>query len=137
MAAMQGANIPGADSRCLQEGTSSQSAFLRVARPGDSPGNFYLDLIVSKTDFGQEPIDSLQKSFDNWTVINNSVDEDLDIEFLLYPNPIVSEFKVINLVHHIVFQPIPLDTPFTFFSSIPGFKAILCLEDPVGSGLIV
>ncbi|MFT7588479.1 MAG: putative Ntn-hydrolase superfamily protein, partial [Limisphaerales bacterium] len=34
MAAMQGANVPGADSRCLSpQNTSSRSAFIRVARP--------------------------------------------------------------------------------------------------------
>ena len=44
MAALQGANVPGADTRCLANGTSSLSAFLRVAKPNDLPGAFYLDL---------------------------------------------------------------------------------------------
>lgn len=59
MAALQGAKRPGADSRCLQEGVSSQSAFLRVANPGDQQGSISLDLVVSSTPFGEEPIDSL------------------------------------------------------------------------------
>jgi len=37
MAAMQGANVVGADTRCTAEGTSSLSAFLRVAKPTDCP----------------------------------------------------------------------------------------------------
>ena len=67
MGALQGANIPGADSRCLSEGVSSRSAFIRVARPNDPDGGFYLDLLVSQTPFGEEPIDSLQVLFDQWS----------------------------------------------------------------------
>ncbi len=67
MEALQGANVPGADSRCLNEGVSSQSAFIRVARPNDIYGSPYLDLVVDQTPFGVEPIDSLQSLFDNWT----------------------------------------------------------------------
>ena len=66
MAAMQGANVPGADTRCLNEGVSSQSAFLRVAYPGDDPNDLTLDLVVSSTPFGTEPIDVLQSEFNLW-----------------------------------------------------------------------
>ncbi|MEO1713099.1 MAG: DUF1028 domain-containing protein, partial [Bacteroidota bacterium] len=45
MGAMQGANIPGADIRCLDDGISSESSFLRVAVPEDIIGPS-LDLIV-------------------------------------------------------------------------------------------
>ena len=64
MAALQGANVAGADTRCLAEGVSSQSAFVRVARPGDTLGTLYMDLIVTETPFGMEPIDSVQELFD-------------------------------------------------------------------------
>ncbi len=37
MSALQGAKVPGADTRCLNEGTSSLSAFVRVAKPNDHP----------------------------------------------------------------------------------------------------
>ncbi|MEM6345427.1 MAG: DUF1028 domain-containing protein [Bacteroidota bacterium] len=67
MEALQGANVPGADSRCLNEGVSSRSAYLRVARPNDIYGSPYLDLVVDQTPFGEEPIDSLQSLFDAWT----------------------------------------------------------------------
>ena len=66
MAALQGANVPGADTRCLAEGVSSLSAFVRVARPEDTTGNMYMDLAVVETPFGMEPIDSLQTLFDNF-----------------------------------------------------------------------
>lgn len=78
MAAMQGANIPGADSRCLGEGVSSQSAFIRVAKPEDLGGSFYLDISVPRTLFGVEPIDSVQALFDVWKRNNaTSVDPEL------------------------------------------------------------
>lgn len=66
MAAMQGANIPGADSRCLAEGVSSLSAFLRVAKPDDADDDLWLDLQVPITPYGHEPIDSLQVLYDQW-----------------------------------------------------------------------
>ena len=66
MAAMQGANVPGADTRCLSEGVSSLSAFLRVAKPNDPEFFNSIDLLVGSTPFGVEPIDSLQTLLDNW-----------------------------------------------------------------------
>ena len=39
MSAMQGANIPGADTRCLEDSISSLSSFIRVAKPNDSSDN--------------------------------------------------------------------------------------------------
>jgi uncharacterized Ntn-hydrolase superfamily protein len=72
MAAMQGANIPGADSRCLEEGVSSQSAFLRVARPTDSALDIHLELIVDRTEEGVEPIDVLQTHYDTWLLMQGN-----------------------------------------------------------------
>lgn len=66
MAAMQGANVAGADTRCLDEGVSSRSAFLRVAYPGDNAEDLTLDLVVAITPEGVEPIDVLQAEFDAW-----------------------------------------------------------------------
>lgn len=66
MAALQGANFAGADVRCLGAGTSSISAFIRVAQTNDMPGKFFLDLNVNSTATGVEPIDSLQMLFNNW-----------------------------------------------------------------------
>lgn len=69
MACLQGAKVPGADSRCLNNGTSSLSAFVRVARPGDAAGKYWLDLNVPSLPAGMEPIDSLQRLYDVWKMI--------------------------------------------------------------------
>jgi len=74
MAALQGAKTIGADSRCASPyQSSSLSAFVRVARPTDTQGNFYLDLWMSYPQnwsgaVPQDPIDSLQLMFDQWLV---------------------------------------------------------------------
>ena len=49
MAAMQGANIIGADTRCAGFGTSSLFAFLKVAQTDDLPGNPSLLVAVKTT----------------------------------------------------------------------------------------
>ena len=89
MAALQGANVPGADSRCLDDGISSKSSYLRVARPEDTLGTLYLELNVPSVLPGVDPIDSLQSLFDEWlqTVDN----EDIYVHSTLvkvYPNPV-------------------------------------------------
>lgn len=88
MAAMQGANVPGADSRCLDNGTSAMFAFLKVAKPGDSAGTPSLRLFVSYDPLGIEPIDSLQALFDANFVCLSDVDEAASaIPFSVVPNP--------------------------------------------------
>lgn len=65
MAALQGANVVGADTRCNANGTSSLFAFLKVAQPTDPIGS--PSLLVSVRTIGGagiEPIDSLQVLFD-------------------------------------------------------------------------
>lgn len=65
MAALQGAKVPGADTRCLTSGNSSKSSFLRVATPADTLGSYSIDINVPQGPAGFEPIDSLQVLFDN------------------------------------------------------------------------
>ena len=72
MAAMQGAKIPGADTRCFDEGISTLSAFIRIAKPNDS-NDYYMDLNVNsvipyynENGLWIEPIDTLQTLYDNW-----------------------------------------------------------------------
>ncbi len=72
MAAMQGANIAGADTRCLEDNISSLSSFIRIAKPEDSSNNLYLDLRVTNTLGNAEPIDSLQVLYNNWIIDNIS-----------------------------------------------------------------
>ena len=73
MQSLQGANVPGADIRCLDEGISSLSAFLRVAKSDDNE-SLYLDINVNETSFNSfpllDPIDSLQTLFNNWYIEN-------------------------------------------------------------------
>ena len=83
MAAMQGANFPGADSRCLDEGTSSATAFLVVYEPEDSPNQPTLALNIGSQPAGVEPIDLLQEMFDENLSVENSIIKELD----LFPNP--------------------------------------------------
>jgi len=65
MAALQGANIVGADTRCANNGTSSLFAFVKVAQPNDSFGapSFVRSVRTANGD-AIEPIDSLQTLFD-------------------------------------------------------------------------
>jgi uncharacterized Ntn-hydrolase superfamily protein len=92
MAALQGAKVIGADTRCLSNGTSSLSAFIRVAKPTDPVnGPYYLDINVPHTNPGRDPIDSLQTLFDMWLVtglssFSNIVPESYSL-YQNYPNP--------------------------------------------------
>lgn len=73
MASLQGANIPGADIRCIDDSLSSLSAFIRLAQSDDVQGTFYLDINVNNVDFVGyhiDPIDSLQNLFDDWYLEN-------------------------------------------------------------------
>lgn len=93
MAAMQGAKMIGADSRCTTNGSSSLFAFLKVTLPTDTFGDPAL-LVSLKTASGAgiEPIDSLQKMFNAVkTCTNNwvSIQERPANEAIhrIYPNP--------------------------------------------------
>ncbi|HRA99450.1 MAG TPA: DUF1028 domain-containing protein [Ignavibacteria bacterium] len=91
MAALQGAKVVGADTRCASWGTSSKSAFIRVAKPSDTLGILYLNLKVLNTPFGRDPIDSLQVLYNNWTLtgITSAANEVVSGYKLFqnYPNP--------------------------------------------------
>ena len=83
MAAMQGANVAGADARCLDEGVSSRSVFLRVAYPGDDPEDLTLDIVVAITPFGVEPIDVLQEEFNAWNGTSGLTEQNGDAPLLI------------------------------------------------------
>ncbi|MCB0737345.1 MAG: DUF1028 domain-containing protein [Bacteroidetes bacterium] len=95
MSAMQGANVVGADSRCKPEGTSSLSAFLRVAKSTDAENKLTLDINIAGTDDGVEPIDVLQSKYDAWKTSNKNDCLPLTVppveppndEIGVYPNP--------------------------------------------------
>lgn len=64
MAALQGANMVGADTRCAPDGTSSLFAYVKVAQPSDAMGApSFLASVRTHDNSGIEPIDSLQTIF--------------------------------------------------------------------------
>ncbi len=76
MAALQGAKVIGADTRCAPNNSSSLSAFLRVAQPNNAADSLYLDLWMAYPQgfSGQvptDPIDSLQILYDQWKTTNS------------------------------------------------------------------
>ena len=83
MYAMQGANFPGADSRCLEDGTSSSTAFLVVYQPDDLIGQPSIELNVGSQSPGVEPINILQDMFNQSLSLSEHVYNSLS----LYPNP--------------------------------------------------
>ena len=96
MAALQGAKVVGADTRCTGYNTSSSSAFIRVAKSSDPQGGpYWLDLNVRIPNTylqNHDPIDSLQVLFNIWlsTVGLAGYSNEVPAEFNLYqnyPNP--------------------------------------------------
>ena len=72
MASLQEAKVPGADTRCLDEGISTFSAFIRVAK-FDNENDYYMDLNVNSvipyyndTGIWIDPVDTLQTLYNNW-----------------------------------------------------------------------
>lgn len=96
MAAMQGAKMIGADTRCTSEGTSSLSSFLRVAQPEDSPDNFWMELWVGATDDGVDPIDELQQMYDEFFATSIISDKEA-MSLSIYPNP--AQGTIVHLVY--------------------------------------
>ncbi len=89
MEALQGANVPGADTRCLGDGISSIGSFLRVAKPDDPVNDLYLQFNLPKVDDGVDPIDSLQVLIDQWGGCNSTgiIESKATESILVYPNP--------------------------------------------------
>ena len=104
MSALQGAKVPGADTRCLDEGISTLSSFIRVAKPENSPNEIYLDLNVNSvtSHYNQtgewiDPIDSLQTLYDGW--VQNQIDSELgDVN----SDTIIDILDVVNMVNFIM-----------------------------------
>lgn len=95
MAALQAANVTGADWRCASDGKPALSAFLIVARPGDADDDYYLQLNVPDTGPGQNPIDLLQEQFDLWAATDTtSVELPPAIRVLNRPNPFNPQTEV-------------------------------------------
>lgn len=94
MAAMQGANVVGADARCTNAGTSSTSAFLRVFKPDDAANAPFLEINVAEAPSGVEPIDSLQVLFDDWALTSTREAKENTLGIKVFPNPSSGNFNV-------------------------------------------
>jgi uncharacterized Ntn-hydrolase superfamily protein len=97
MAALQGAKVPGADTRCKSYNKSTISAFLRVAKPDDPDNDFYLDLNVNTTNNNTDPIDVLQDQYDDWLATGSKQPFSLHPEgFQIrnHPNPFVNTTSI-------------------------------------------
>ena len=104
MAAMNGAKVVGADTRCMVEGTSSLSAFLRMALPTDSYNNLFLDINVAGTAPNVEPIDVLETKYNQWknnhisycdSVSSTNISQKYFIE--VHPNPTSDIVTISNI----------------------------------------
>lgn len=91
MAALQGANFPGADSRCLNNGTSSRAAYIIVYEADDEPGSPSIRLTVPSQGAGIEPIDLLQDLYDELFSVR---DNPLYKKVTVFPNPAINELKI-------------------------------------------
>ena len=131
MACLQGANVPGADSRCLQNGTSSLSAFLRVAKPGDSDDSLSLDLNVPSLPTGMEPIDSLQRLYNQWkTTI--STNEPVLEKPQIFPNPANGWMMVVLKAHGGLLELFDMVGRRVFFKSLAAGEHRLTPALPAG-----
>jgi len=100
MAALQGANMIGADTRCAPNGTSSLFAYVKVAQPTDVFGSpSFIASVRTSNNAGIEPIDSLQTKFNIVHQCGNvSINETSKLEKILtiYPNP-ASEYITLEI----------------------------------------
>lgn len=105
MAALQGANMIGADSRCTDNGTSSLFAFVKVAQPGDDFGSpSFVQSVRTSNGEGIEPIDALQTLFDqaqNCILLGTNEDLEKNQSVLVYPNPAVDIITIENINNEI------------------------------------
>ncbi len=98
MAAMQGANVVGADTRCAPNATSSLFAFLKVSEPSDLYGSPSFNIsVITQNNQNIEPIDSLQVLFNlNGSCSTASLsNEDSTNLFSIKPNPVNDRLEVI------------------------------------------
>lgn len=106
MAAMQGANVVGADTRCAPNASSSLFAFLKVSEPSDLYGSPSFNIsVITQNNQNIEPIDSLQVLFNaNGSCSTASLSkEDTTNWFLIKPNPVNDRLEVV-LNHEITNQ---------------------------------
>ncbi len=100
MAALQGAKMVGADTRCNSNGTSSLFAFVKVSQPTDPFGIPSFRVSVRTHANAQiEPIDSLQTKFDlvrDCTVLSVPETPNFEKRLSVYPNPSNDKLTIEN-----------------------------------------
>lgn len=105
MAALQGANMVGADSRCASNGTSSLFAFVKVSQPNDTYGNpSFLVSVRTSDGAGIEPIDSLQTKFSqvhNCGLVQIETLPDASKLPYIYPNPVHESLNVPSYLYEV------------------------------------
>ncbi|MBR9920369.1 MAG: DUF1028 domain-containing protein [Bacteroidetes bacterium] len=95
MAALQGANVIGADTRCASNGTSALFSFLKVAQPADEFGSPSLVLgVITEDGDGIEPVDSLQTLFNEWLGTTSSTSEVQNQKLKVFPNPTTNNLEI-------------------------------------------
>ncbi len=98
MAALQGAKVVGADTRCATNGTSSLFAFVKVAQPSDVFGSpsFLVSVRTADGD-GIEPIDTLQVLFDaahTCSALELVEQQNPFWDLKIFPNPVENKFNI-------------------------------------------
>jgi len=100
MAALQGAKVVGADTRCAPNNSSSLFAFVKVSKPGDAYGSPYISIGVrTASNTFVEPIDSLQTIANNIGLcsITTGIKENKYAgSFGIFPNPAANVISVLN-----------------------------------------
>jgi uncharacterized Ntn-hydrolase superfamily protein len=98
MAALQGAKVVGADTRCGSNNSSSLFAFLKVSKSNDAYGAPYINIGVrTATNTFVEPIDSLQSIANgiNLCSITTDITENpIGPEINIFPNPNLGSFSI-------------------------------------------
>ena len=101
MAALQGANTVGADTRCTGNGTSSLFAYVKVADTTDAFGSpSFLVSVRTGSSAGIEPIDSLQIIFNqvqSCPFFLETGSTDFDDHFEIFPNPADEAINISSL----------------------------------------
>ncbi|NOT38650.1 MAG: DUF1028 domain-containing protein [Saprospiraceae bacterium] len=109
MESMKGALVAGADARCLPEGISSRSSFLRVAKPNDSL-KYFLDIHVPSTRAKIDPIDSLETLYKKWLKTQSIVvNKESDIWVHYFPQEKVFQIYGLQNPQTITFSLFNLD----------------------------
>lgn len=93
MGAMLGANIQGADARCFNEGVSSRSAFIRLAKPNDLENDLTLDIQVNATPFAVEPIQIMKERFESFQLTRLDNEQNIN-PIKVFPNPVNDHFTI-------------------------------------------